>query len=53
LVAASKVDLEITLTLGNILLGLFISVLIGIVSGIFPSYKAAKLNPVEAINTTF
>lgn len=53
LIAASKVDLEITLTLGNILLGLFISVLIGVVSGIFPSYKAAKLNPVEAINTTF
>lgn len=53
LVASSKIDLEITLTFGNILLGLFISIVIGIISGIFPSYKAAKLNPVEAINTTF
>lgn len=53
LIASAKVELEISLTFGNIILGLFISVIIGIVSGIFPSYKAAKLNPVEAINTTF
>jgi putative ABC transport system permease protein len=53
LFASSKIDLEITLTLGNIILGLFISIVIGIISGFFPSYKAAKLNPVEAINNTF
>jgi len=53
IIASNKIDLEITLTLGNIILGLFISIIIGIISGIFPSYKAARLNPVEAINTTF
>jgi putative ABC transport system permease protein len=53
LIASSKIELEITLTLGNVLLGLFISIAIGLISGIFPSYKAARLNPVEAINTTF
>lgn len=52
-IASNKVDLEITLTPGNIILGLFISVIIGIIAGIFPSSKASKLNPVEAINTTF
>ncbi|MFC2151201.1 ABC transporter permease [Bacteroidota bacterium] len=53
LIASNKIDLEISLTFGNVILGLIISVIIGIISGIFPSYKAAKLNPVEAINTTF
>jgi putative ABC transport system permease protein len=53
LVASNKINLEITLSFGNILLGIIISIVIGIISGIFPSYKAAKLNPVEAINTTF
>jgi len=52
-IASNKIDLEITLSFGNIILGLIISVIIGIISGIFPSYKASKLNPVEAINTTF
>ncbi len=53
IIASNKIELEITLTLGNIILGLLISAGIGIISGIFPAYKAAKLNPVEAINTTF
>jgi len=53
IIASDKMDLEITLSLGNIVLGLFLSILIGIIAGFFPSNKAAKLNPVEAINSTF
>ncbi|PLX11516.1 MAG: ABC transporter [Marinilabiliales bacterium] len=53
IIASNKIDLEITLTLGNIILGLLLSIFIGIIAGFFPSNKAAKLNPVEAINTTF
>lgn len=53
IIASNKVDLEITLTFGNIILGLIISVIIGIIAGFFPSSKASKLNPVEAINTAF
>ena len=52
-IASSKIEMDITLSFGNIILGLLISASIGIISGIFPSYKAANLNPVEAINTTF
>lgn len=44
---------EITLTMGNIVTGLLISSLIGLVSGISPAYSAARLDPVEAINTSF
>jgi putative ABC transport system permease protein len=42
---------SITLTLGNIIRGIAISGTIGIVSGFIPAYTAARLNPVEAINS--
>lgn len=41
------------LTMGNIVLGLVISTFIGLVSGFAPALKAARMNPVTAINTTF
>ncbi len=44
-------DLGLKLSLGNIFLGLIVSILIGLVSGLVPSYSAAKLDPVEAIRT--
>ncbi|MGC9341862.1 MAG: ABC transporter permease [Bacteroidales bacterium] len=46
-------EFTISLTLGNIVSGLTISSIIGIISGIAPAYSAAKLSPVNAINTTF
>ncbi len=46
-------DFTITLTIGNIILGLLISSVIGLVSGMAPAYAAARLNPVNAINTSF
>jgi len=44
---------KITLTIGNIILGLTISVLIGVISGFAPAWSAARMDPVEAINTAF
>ncbi|HDS06195.1 MAG TPA: ABC transporter permease [Bacteroides sp.] len=46
-------DFSIYLTMGNILTGLGISSLIGLVSGIFPAWQGARMDPVTAINTTF
>ena len=46
-------DVNIHLTLGNIFLALFISGTIGIISGYTPAYSASRLDPVEAIGTTF
>ncbi len=43
-------EIEITLTALNIIRGVLISVIIGIVSGILPAYMASRLNPVEAIS---
>jgi putative ABC transport system permease protein len=51
LAAGGVIDMEITLTRSNIILGLTISVLIGIISGFIPAYGASQLDPVEAIRT--
>jgi len=44
---------KLSLTMGNIIVGLTISAIIGIVSGFAPAWSAARMDPVEAINTTF
>ena len=46
-------DFSIYLTLNNILVGIGISSLIGLISGIFPAWQGARMDPVVAINTTF
>jgi putative ABC transport system permease protein len=44
---------SIDLTIGNIMLGLGISSLIGLISGLAPAWTAARMDPVTAINTSF
>jgi len=46
-------DFSVYLTISNIILGVGISSLIGLISGIFPAWQGARMNPVVAINTTF
>lgn len=46
-------DFAISLSLHNIMVGILISSVIGLVSGIFPAWQGARMNPVVAINTTF
>lgn len=43
-------DMSVVLTLGNILLGLTISGVIGFLAGMLPASAAARLDPVVAIN---
>lgn len=42
-------DMDVLLSKSNMILGLTISVLIGIISGFIPAYAASQLDPVEAI----
>ncbi len=42
---------EIFLSMSNIMLGLGISIAIGIISGFIPAFQAASMNPVEAIRS--
>jgi putative ABC transport system permease protein len=44
-------ETEMALTLLNVLKGIGISTVIGIVSGYIPAWKASKMDPVEAINS--
>jgi len=46
-------EMNMFLTLGNILLGILISGIIGVVAGYAPAYAAAKMNPVDAIGYSF
>jgi len=49
----SILNFELTLTFGNVFLGVFVSALIGLVSGFVPSYSASRLDPVEAMRSNF
>jgi len=42
---------EFVLSLGNILIGVILSVLIGVLSGLIPAIKASGLDPVVAIRS--
>ena len=44
-------DLGIRLSNDNIMLGISISILIGVISGFVPSYTASRLDPVEAMRS--
>jgi putative ABC transport system permease protein len=49
LVAGSFEDFKFVLTAGNILMGICISGIIGIISGFVPAMQASQMNPVDAI----
>jgi len=50
-VAGNMLDFNMNLTTQNIILGLLVSAIIGVISGIIPAFSASRLNPVDAIRS--
>jgi putative ABC transport system permease protein len=51
LIFSAVADMTIALSMSNIILGLTISGVIGILAGFIPALSASRLDPVEAMNS--
>jgi putative ABC transport system permease protein len=49
LVVSNMMDLEATMPVAVVFIALFVSVIVGVISGFLPAYRAAKMDPVEAL----
>lgn len=52
-VVSSLFSFTLILSFGNIMLGVIVSAMIGLVSGFLPSWSASRLDPVEAMRSNF
>lgn len=53
LIVTNFAGMELVLSVRNIVIGLSVSAFIGLVSGLFPAWSASRLNPVDAMRSTF
>jgi len=53
LIISNISEFKMMLSFGNIMMGIVTSTIIGLIAGLWPAWTAARLHPVEAINTSF
>jgi putative ABC transport system permease protein len=53
LIVNSASDLKLILTLKNVMIGMSLSMIIGIVAGFIPAFQASRLDPINAIRNRF
>jgi putative ABC transport system permease protein len=51
--ADSLFSFKLVLTITNISIGIFVSAIIGLLSGFIPAFVASRLDPVEAMRSSF
>lgn len=52
LIVSGIFDMELSLTVGNITMGILVSAFIGLLAGVIPAWSASRLDPVVAIRTS-
>jgi putative ABC transport system permease protein len=50
-ILVSDFNFDISMSFYNVMQGIIISVLVGLISGFVPAYMASRLNPVDAIRS--